>query len=149
MNKALAEFLFTGEVLFKLKDKDTAIAESLPVVSLQPVLKENLVLIKEVNESNRVLLNKILASVNLTPQNTIVITETKTEEYDFSVLTKTRNIINFGTGVPHKDLSCQEYYRIEKINGKNVLLAHPIEKIEANQENEKKKLWEALKSMFS
>ena len=119
------------------------------MVSLQPVLKENLVLINEVNESNRVLLNKILASVNLTPQNTIVITETKTEEYDFSVLTKTRNIINFGIGAPHKDLSCQEYYRIEKINGKNVLLAHPIEKIEANRYNEKKRLWEALKSMFS
>lgn len=157
MNRALASFIFSGETLFNLKEnektKPEVTAEQVgpnkevvPIIEKKLIVKSTLILVDTITEETRLLLEKIMSSVNVQMTDTELI---KKEDFLPFDLSRTSNIILFGdvaqaANIPQPSVK----YQIQSLQNKKVLAADPLEVISQNLTNEKRSLWTALKLMY-
>jgi DNA polymerase III psi subunit len=105
-----------------------------PVLILLPSAWEH------VNDDEKVLLNKILNSVKLTPAQVRIISKTQFDLQDVAHYQPSR-IISFGTAM--KEMSA--LYEHRKIDNVSVILADALHLLD---DQKKKSLWLALRQMF-
>ena len=149
MNRALASFVFTGETLYNLQAAADDVKPPEPATRKTPV-KGTLVLTETLEEADNDLLLKIMGAVNLTFNDMDIVVRARLSEYDLSVLHPVSRVVLFGDFAQTLHLSANpaKYLPIRH-NGKTILPADPLNIIGLNAANEKRKLWTALKEMFS
>lgn len=135
MNKALASFLFSGDQLFHIKEMTT----------VQPAGKapcgRTVVLLPHRKDED--FLSKIMASVGVHMHDLQLMVGEEWKNFDMK---PAQYLINFQENFP--GLEAAKKYETITRSGKKILVADPLEKIQLNQANEKRLLWNALKEMF-
>lgn len=120
------------------KDKD----ESSPESDQKQIVR---VLVDESYNLHKELLSKILASVNVSLDNAELIRGEKLDEFDLSAINSGKVIgfgIQLGDNLP--------LYKMFRQQNAFILISDSLEEIDSDSSNEKKrKLWNALKEMFS
>lgn len=151
MNKALASFVFTGETLFNRKDAPVAEEEvkpSAPPPKKIPV-KNTLVLVDFLPDTDRDLLAKIMASVGISLDDMEIVEQQQFPEYDLPALQPGTRVLAFGEFSEVLQLAEKPAkYRPATYAGKKILLADPLSLIGQNLANEKRNLWNALKEIY-
>jgi hypothetical protein len=95
----------------------------------------------EMTSVERDLLSKILASIKLTTGNVRIICSQSISEKEYAAYSP-KFILAFGVAIP----GISDYYEVNHKHGIPCILAHPLLELE---ESSKKRLWGALKRLFS
>ncbi len=172
MNKYLAGYVFAGETIFNTKTEGSvthdlgqqpipsvapAVVKVVPVSdppkSSQPAIvsstKKLLLVVNSLSEAERELLSKILQSVKQLIDNADILDTANSSQYNLSHYTSAREIISFGVGMSKlgNDLLLFPYQGQEK-QAIKYLLVDDLKTIQANQKDEKRLLWAALKTFY-
>ncbi len=143
MNKALASFLFSEEQLFHLKEESPATVQpqAPPPVQEKVPCGRTVVLLPHRNEVD--FLSKIMAAVGISMNEVQMMVGDEWKNYDMK---PAQYLINFQENFP--SLANAPKYETLTRGSRKVLVGDPLEKIQQNQANEKRLLWNALKEMF-
>lgn len=145
MNKALASYLFDGEMLFSLKENGVSgeVILAKPETVVQLIDKETVVLSTSLTNKTKELLSKILESVNVSLNEVDLILVDEFKNFTWG---KCGKIICFGDS---KAFGLNgEKYKVGSFNEKKMLLADALDIIEKNENGEKRLLWTGLKALF-
>jgi hypothetical protein len=149
MNRYLANYLFGNETLFysqKDKTEDTKKSGNIKIEPEKPILtaqKPILVLVKDLKESQKDFLNKILASVNIQEANYHIMDVNI--DLNVHLSESCHKIIIFGNEAQILGFTNINKYQPTFQENKKILLADSLLQIEQNASDEKRKLWNALK----
>lgn len=172
MNKYLAGYVFAGETIFNLKTtvsvSQDLVPRPIPVakpanvpppvvveqITTAPVMlhqsTEKLVLVvNNISDSEKELLSKILQSVKQNLESAKILDISSAKSLKLSDYTSAKEIISFGVAMSKlgNDLLLFPYQSQEKLSIK-YLLVDDLKTIQANQKDEKRLLWAALKSFY-
>lgn len=168
MNKYLASYLFAGETLFNIDtnklekgtiEQKPIVPPHIPVVNtpITPAAKtENfpqkslVIIVNTISTSEKELLSKILTSVKKDINNALIIELSTSTLSNISHLSAAKEIISFGVAMSKLGSNLLLFpYQVQKNSNTNYLIVDDLATIQANQKDEKRLLWAALKSMFN
>lgn len=171
MNKYLAGYVFAGETIFNIKTAGSVsqdlnqqpepvakpatlpppvVVEPVKVVPKAVVSSKKLVLVvNNLSASEKDLLSKILQSVKQSLENAEILDLAAASSFNLSDYASAKEIISFGVGMSKlgNDLLLFPYQSQEKLAAK-YLLVDDLKTIQANQKDEKRLLWSALKMFY-
>jgi DNA polymerase III psi subunit len=177
MTSNLANYIFSKETLYRNRVSETpefteiklsieqkvGVEEPVPVLippkdatkfvaSMFKFQNKVLILTNTISESEKTLLVKIIGAVGLTIEQIDLIELGKIQTLDYQSLLSqniTKKFISFGVGLGKINWNILlNIYQPKNINGIDILLSDELRVLESNLDL-KKKLWEALKTMFS
>ncbi|MCP9766327.1 hypothetical protein EGI22_00305 [Lacihabitans sp. LS3-19] len=168
MNKYLAGYLFAGETLFNIDTNkiEKGTIEQKPIVPSQsPIVttpitpaakteiipqKSLVIVVNTISKSEKELLSKILASVKKDINNAQIIELSTSPTANISSLSSAKELISFGVAMSKLGSDLLLFpYQVQKKSETNYLIVDDLATIQANQKDEKRLLWAALKSMFN
>jgi hypothetical protein len=168
MNKYLAGYLFAGETLFNIdtnKIENGTIEHKLIVPIQNPMIgrliqstaktesipqKSLVIVVNTISKSEKELLSKILASVKKDLNNAQLIELSNDPAANVSSFNAAKEIISFGVAMSKLGGNLLLFpYQVQTNFGSNYLIVDDLATIQANQKDEKRLLWAALKSMFN
>lgn len=155
MNKHLASYLFSGESLFLLKEQGISLPKTeapttvspkietpaAPEVVSKPKSGDTVVITSDTH--HRDFLEKIMSAVGVNMNDLHLMVGQEWKNFD---LKAAQRLISFDVPIPKLDSS--KKYQVFVVSGKKILIGDSLAQIQANQANEKRLLWNALKQMF-
>jgi DNA polymerase III psi subunit len=132
-----------------LKKSDEAIPKDEGPVKKEVLVinKPVLILAKNITEPQQIFLTKILGSVNISFENAEIIDVDKTN--DFIISKNCKKILFFGPEANNLKVSTPNKYLPFKSEPFNYLLSDNLSTLELNINDEKRKLWNALKEFVN
>lgn len=117
--------------------------------NIEPSNKSLIIITNSLSELERVLLSKILGSIKQNIDDAEIIELSKNPDFRISNYLAAKEIISFGVGMGKLGSDLLLFpYQSQHYQNVKYLLVDNLPAIEANQKEEKRLLWSALKSMY-
>jgi hypothetical protein len=127
------------------------IVEDAPKVSLQPSVSQKrlLLVVNSLSSSERELLTKIMQSVKQNIADAEIIDVASLANVNLSNYSAAKEIISFGVAMSKLGSDLLLFpYQLQEREAKKYLIVDDLKTIQANQKDEKRLLWAALKGFY-